>query len=79
MILLNITNTVVSLTRVSVTGLLFKTNASGAGGATGQVEQWEELCTFDRCTFTGNFGTGVKITGTSTYNTFKGCEFSQRP
>ncbi len=70
--MLNITNSIVSTTRVKVRGLYFNINAA----ATGVLLNNAELCEFTDCGFGGSYSTGVKITGTSTSNKFTGCEFA---
>lgn len=69
---LDITNSVISLTRAKVRGIFFRPNAAGAYGA-----RWNnaELCSFTDCSFGSSFGVGLKITGTSTYGRVDGCEF----
>lgn len=67
-----LTNSIVSLTRINFYGVQFHINASGAIGV---LLNNAQLCRFDNCTFTGNFATGIKITGTSTYNQITGCHF----
>ena len=67
-----VTNSVISLTRIHFVGLFFLVNAAGAIGVSLNNA---ELCTFQRCGFLGSFATGIKITGTSTYNTVTNCEF----
>lgn len=70
--LVTLTNSVVSLTRISFHGISFNTNASNALGV---LLNNAQLCSFTDCTFNGNFSTGMKFTGTSTYNMIDGCHF----
>jgi hypothetical protein len=70
--LFNVTNSIVSLTRVKFRGFFFNTNANGS---TAVVLNNSELCEFLGCGFGGSFSTGIKLTGTSSYNRFVSCEF----
>lgn len=67
-----ITNSIVSVTRVNLHRGLLSPNANGAVGV--RLHN-AELCTITSG-FAANFAVGVKITGTSTYNTLLGGEFS---
>lgn len=70
--LVQTTNSIISLTRVSFLGLTFFTNADQARGV---VLNNSELCEFIGCKFIGSYSLGVEITGLSTYNRFVSCEF----
>lgn len=69
----SVTNTIVSVTRVSFRWLTFSPNATGALCV---ALHNAELCEFVGCHFGGSFATGIKITGVSTYNRIVSCEFA---
>lgn len=70
--LVNVTNSIVSLTGVKFIGLSFLPNANPS---TAVKLTNAEFCEFTSCRFGGSFATGVEIAGTSTYTKFIGCEF----
>lgn len=69
----NITNSIVSLTRVRLRGFQLHSNA---GSAMTHVRlNNAQMCTLDSLDILGSYSTGVKIEGTSTYNTIQSCAF----
>jgi len=71
--IMNITNSIVSLTYVDIEGVFFAPNANPA---TGVALHNAELVRFTNCTFGSSFSTGASLTGVSNYNTFQNCTFA---
>lgn len=70
--ILAVTNSAVSLTRVTVSDVYFQHNAKRSVGiALHNAELFRAI----GCGFGASFGTGVRITGNSPYATFHACEF----
>lgn len=69
-----VTNSIVSATRIKFRGLQFLVNAGAA--ATAILLNNAELVDITGCEFTGSFSTGIKTTGTSSYNRVSNCGFA---
>jgi hypothetical protein len=76
LVLLKLTNSIVSLTRVFVYDLMFYINTPGGGGGTCAVLHNSQLCQFVGCQFLGSYGLGVELTGTSINNRLMSCEWT---
>lgn len=70
--MIDITNSVVSLTRVRLRGFQIYVNAASTAVRLNNAQ----FVILDEIDFLGNFGLAVKIEGTSTYATISSCTFS---
>lgn len=73
--MLDITNTIVSTTYVTVEGLMFVPNAGTGVYRTAVRLTNTQDTVFHNCKFAGNFATGIEINSLSTYTRISDCAF----